>query len=133
MYRLHIDRNSAVPAFKQVQQIIKLEILAGRLKTGENIPSQREMSLILEIHPNTVMKAYSILKKDGIITGKTGSGYYVSKTNVMPSLTTKNLLHDEFRKFVDISFNLGAGIEDIKELFLNYLDGENEKNNSDRD
>ena len=57
MIRLNIDLTSPVPAYLQVIQALKLEILSGRLGDGDRLPPIRELAKILKLNPNTVAKS----------------------------------------------------------------------------
>lgn len=54
------------------------EILAGKYKEDERIPSVREYAVLLEVNANTTVKAYDLLATDEIIYNKRGLGYFVS-------------------------------------------------------
>lgn len=54
------------------------EILAGKYKEDERIPSVREYAVLLEVNANTTVKSYDLLAGEGIIYNKRGLGYFVS-------------------------------------------------------
>ena len=54
------------------------EILAGKYKDDDRVPSVREYSAMLEVNMNTSFKAYETLARDGIIYNKRGLGYFVT-------------------------------------------------------
>lgn len=54
------------------------EILAGKYKDDDRIPSVREYSVLLEINTNTAVKAYDELARANIIYNKRGLGYFVT-------------------------------------------------------
>ena len=54
------------------------EILAGRYKDDERIPSVREYAVLLEVNTNTAVKAYDELARANIIYNKRGLGYFVT-------------------------------------------------------
>ena len=60
MVRINIDLTSPVPAYLQVIQAVKLEILSGRLQDGDRLPPIRELAKILKLNPNTVAKATTL-------------------------------------------------------------------------
>lgn len=55
------------------------DILAGRYRADERIPSVREYAISLEVNTNTAVKAYEELARNGIIYNRRGLGYYVSQ------------------------------------------------------
>ena len=64
--------------YLQIGDHICENILRKKWKAGEKIPSVREMSVSIEVNPNTVMRTYSYLQDMGIIYNKRGIGYFVA-------------------------------------------------------
>ena len=64
--------------YLQIGHYICEQILLGRWKVDERIPSVREMGAALEVNPNTVMRAYDFLQSEEIIFNKRGLGYFVA-------------------------------------------------------
>lgn len=65
------------PIFVQIADWICDRILDGTYPTDANIPSVRELAVIMEVNPNTAMRAIERLQRDGLIYPKRGIGYYV--------------------------------------------------------
>ncbi len=116
MFRYNINFNSPIPIYQQIILAIKLEILSGRLKTGDKLPPIRELAKILKLNPNTVAKAYYNLEGEGFIESKRGSGNWVNYKNIKLDSLRKGMLEDEFRNFLERALSLGATREDIKKL-----------------
>lgn len=93
------------------------DILAGRYKADERIPSVREYAVTLEVNTNTAVKAYDELSREGIIYNKRGLGYFVSqdaKTRIRRQRRAaffKDLLPEVFRQMR----LLGIDIKDIND------------------
>lgn len=64
---INIEARSSKPIFEQVVDKIKENIMMGGLKSGEKMPSIRELSKMLTINPNTVSKAYAELERQKLI------------------------------------------------------------------
>ena len=54
------------------------EILAGKYKDDDRIPSVREYAVLLEVNANTAVKAFDELSRANIIYNKRGLGYFVT-------------------------------------------------------
>jgi len=114
MIRINIDLTSPVPAYQQVIQAVKIEIISGRLKDGDRLPPIRELAKILKLNPNTVAKAYYTLEEDGFVESRPGSGNWVKmKAPDMDGLR-RSMLEGEAKAFLENAFSLGATIEDIR-------------------
>ena len=64
--------------YLQIAEYVCERILTRRWKEGDRILSIRELSVAIEVNPNTVLRAYSYLQDIGIIHNKRGIGYFVS-------------------------------------------------------
>ena len=71
-------QNSGVPIYQQIAEQMKTDILAGRLKEGEYLPSIRSLAKELKISVITTMKAYELLASEGLVTAVQGKGFYVN-------------------------------------------------------
>lgn len=76
---LNIDKQSSTPVYEQIIEQIKHLILIGSLKSDDQIPSIRSLSLELSVNPNTIQKAYNELEISGITYSVPGVGWFVSK------------------------------------------------------
>lgn len=76
---LVIDKMSRIPIYEQIEEGIKREIATGILKPKDQLPSIRELSVILSTNPNTVQKAIMSLDRAGIIVSTQGRGSFVAE------------------------------------------------------
>ena len=70
--------NSGTLIYQQIADSIREDILSGKLKQGEYLPSIRSLAKDLKISVITTMKAYEILQEEGLATGVQGKGFYVN-------------------------------------------------------
>ncbi len=75
---MKIYQNSNEPIYKQISSQLREEILTGRIKSGEPLPSIRSLAQDLKISVITTMKAYEELAAEGLITASKGKGYFVN-------------------------------------------------------
>lgn len=71
-------QNSDVPIYQQIATQFREEILSGKRKQGEYLPSIRGLAKELRISVITTMKAYEELEKQGLVTAVQGKGYYIN-------------------------------------------------------
>lgn len=74
----HIDKSSYIPLYIQVRDILKDLINAGKLKPGDQIPSENELSTEFNISRMTVRQASQELLREGHITIRRGEGTFVN-------------------------------------------------------
>ena len=75
---MKILQNSGVPIYQQIAEQMKADILAGKMKQGEYLPSIRSLAKDLKISVITTMKAYELLEAEGLVTAAQGKGFYVN-------------------------------------------------------
>lgn len=75
---MRILQNSGVPIYQQIAEQMKADILAGKMKQGDYLPSIRSLAKDLKISVITTMKAYEILEAEGLVTAAQGKGFYVN-------------------------------------------------------
>ncbi len=74
-------QNSGIPIYQQISEQLKADILAGKLKEGDYLPSIRALAKDLKISVITTMKAYEQLEAEGLVTAVQGKGFYVNAQN----------------------------------------------------
>jgi GntR family transcriptional regulator len=77
---IRIDKNSRVPIYDQIKEQIKGLIHAGQIKTGDQLPTIRELSVELSVNFNTVALSYRDLANEGVIITERGKGTFVAST-----------------------------------------------------
>ncbi|MEA4832483.1 HTH-type transcriptional repressor YtrA [bioreactor metagenome] len=74
-----VDFKDRRPIYEQIASNIKLLISTGVLNGGDKLPSVRSLSLSLGINPNTIMRAYTELEREGIAQTVQGKGVFISE------------------------------------------------------
>jgi DNA-binding transcriptional regulator YhcF (GntR family) len=75
---IRIDPASGVPLFDQLAGSIRASAIAGTLTIGERLPSARELAASLDINVHTVLRAYQLLRDEGLIELRPGRGAIVT-------------------------------------------------------
>ena len=75
---LQIDPGSSLPIYYQLIEQIKHLVATGRLKTGDQLPTVRQLGVDLRVNPNTIARAYTELARNGIISSQQGRGTYIT-------------------------------------------------------
>ena len=73
-----IDPRDPRPIYLQIKEGLCRLILSGAVKTGERLPSVRELAGQLAINPNTIQRAYRELESDGFIYSVSGKGSFAA-------------------------------------------------------
>ena len=75
-----IDTMSRTPVYEQIINQAEKFIAVGLLKSGQQMPSVRSLSVELSVNPNTIQKAFAELTGRGILVSVPGKGSFVSQS-----------------------------------------------------
>ena len=77
MISFRVDSRSVVPPYLQIVQQVRQALRMGMLDVGDQLPTVREVVSATAINPNTVLKAYRDLEREGLVQGRPGQGTFV--------------------------------------------------------
>ena len=89
---IHLDYRDARPIYVQIIDGFKEQISAGILRSGDRLPSVRELAAGLTINPNTIQRAYRQLEMEGWIATVPGKGCFVCSDERLAEEEKKRLL-----------------------------------------
>ena len=113
-----ISNNSDSPIYEQIKEQIKSEILNGRIKPGEMLPSMRFLAKELRISIITTKRAYEELEREGFIESYTGKGSFVKEFNVeILKESVKCDIEELFEQIIDKSVMADLSYEELMEIF----------------
>ena len=75
---IRIDPSSGVALFDQLAGSIRASTITGAIAVGERLPSARELAASLDINVHTVLRAYQLLRDEGLIELRPGRGAIVT-------------------------------------------------------
>ncbi|MGW9686637.1 GntR family transcriptional regulator [Flagellimonas sp. 2504JD1-5] len=108
-----MDFDNSKPIYLQIVDFFYENILTKRWTEEERIPSVREVAMMVEVNPNTAIRAFNHLQDLGVIYNKRGIGYFVASDGYTKVRDIKRkefmeqMLPDVFKKLnlLDISFD----------------------------
>jgi GntR family transcriptional regulator len=78
-----LDRDSAVPLYYQLQEVLKEDIDAGNWQPGEILPSEAELEAQFEVSRTVIRKALDVLSADGQVVRQKGRGTVVAPPKLL--------------------------------------------------
>src|SRR6187549_4215129 len=75
-----IDTRDRTPIYAQLERALRAAIATGRLQTGDQLPTVRQLAVELSINANTVARVYAELERAGILETRRGVGTFVNAT-----------------------------------------------------
>jgi GntR family transcriptional regulator len=111
-----VDKNSEVPIYVQLKEILKSDILEKRIKPNEKIPSETVLAKECCISRMTVRHTIRELQKEGWVFTKHGKGSFASSQN-----NTQMLIKlDGFsREMIKLGFKVNSKILEVKRTGFN--------------
>ena len=108
------------PIYLQLVEKLRIEIVSGKLKKGERLPSVRELALIAKVNPNTMQKALVELENQKLIYTERTNGKFVTENAKLIEKAKKELAKEKLNNYLkdmeDIGITREAAIEYLQEL-----------------
>lgn len=121
MINFRLDPHSGVPTYLQLVQQVKHAIRLGLLRPGDQLPTAKDVVRALAINPNTVLKAYRELERDGLVTGQPGMGTFVKHSLTPAVVTGHGRLRARLVAWTRAARDAGLDRDDIAALFAATL------------
>jgi GntR family transcriptional regulator len=105
--------------YMQIADYFFSNILLGRWKPGEKVPSVRQLAIDLEVNPNTVMRTYTLMQEKEIIVNQRGIGFYVTEEapSRVKEIVKVQFMSDDLPEMFSTMEMLGMK---MKEVTLHY-------------
>lgn len=124
---IKVSAKSPLPVYEQIKLSIKLAIISGHLQEGYQLMPLREMAIKLQVNPNTVLKVYYQLEKEGYIESRLRSGYFVKFKKEILDKEKRRLLSDLTSEYLSKAIQSGCSYSDILNEISMVLGKENIK------
>ncbi|MET9549468.1 GntR family transcriptional regulator [Streptomyces sp. NPDC006627] len=115
MVEYRIDRRSGVATYLQIVQQTRQALRLGLLEPGDKLPTAREVVEATAINPNTVLKAYRELEREGLVEARRGLGTFVRKS--LGSAPADSPLRGELVEWAARARVAGLEKDDVAALF----------------
>ena len=116
---MRYEFNNNIPIYIQIVDIIKMDIISGKLKSGDKLPSVRVYANELKVNPNTMQKAMNELEDMKLIYTERTNGKYVTNDikliNELKNNHAINILNTFLKDMEMIGINKGEAIKYILE------------------
>jgi GntR family transcriptional regulator len=116
MISFRVDGRSVVPPYLQIVQQVRQALRMGLLDAGDRLPAVREVVAATAVNPNTVLKAYRELERDGLVEARPGHGTFVLKRPPGPPPGTVSRLGRSLARWVRQAREAGLDDESIESL-----------------
>ena len=117
MIEFSLDGRSGVSPYLQVVQQVRQALRLGLLREGDQLPTVKDVVARLAINPNTVLKAYRELEREGLVAARPGIGTFVTRTLTDASLAAHEPLRKDLQRWLAKARLAGLDEESIDALF----------------
>ena len=108
--------DSGRPIYAQIIERVQLDIITGRYKPGEKLPSVRELASEAAVNPNTMQKALSELEQSGLLYTQRTSGRFITEDTELIHRIKNDLATMQVREFIRKMRQIGLGDNEILQL-----------------
>ncbi len=116
-----MEFNNNIPIYLQVIEKIKQEIIMGKLKLGEKMPSSRDYGNELGINFNTVARVYKEMEMEELLFTKRGLGTFVTESEDRVGQLRYEMAKKQIENFI---FNM-TQIGYTKKEMIRFIETEN--------
>lgn len=113
------DFSSSQPIYLQLVDRICREVVRGKRKAGEKLPSVREMAIQSGVNPNTMQRVYAELEQMAVVETRRGQGTFVTSNENRLQQLRNDLMQEGIRVFIQDMCEMGftppeivQGVED---------------------
>ena len=115
----NLDNN--IPIYLQIMERIQRDIISGRYRPGDKLPSVRELAVEAAVNPNTMQKALSELERGGLVYSQRTSGRFITEDEELLKELKKERAGRYLAELVENMYNLGLKDDEILTLLNEKL------------
>jgi GntR family transcriptional regulator len=113
-----IDRSSGIATYLQIVQQTKQALRLGVLEPGDKLPTAKEVVEATAINPNTVLKAYRELEREGLVEARRGLGTFIRRSLASREPVQNTALHGELAAWMSRARSAGLDRDDVEALYV---------------
>ena len=121
MITFHLSTHSNLPPYLQIVEQVRQALLGDVLRPGDRLPTVKEVVGSLAINPNTVLKAYRDLEREGLVEGRQGVGTFVRRRPDGPPPREQAALQRALETWVAKAQRAGLADGDIESMVRSVL------------
>ena len=116
--------NSDRPIFIQIVERIEMDIISGKYKPGDKLPSVRDFAAEAAVNPNTKQKAFTELERTGLVFSQRTTGRFITEDTSMIDELKSTLAKDKITELLSFMQQLGFQENEILAMIGQTMKGE---------
>jgi GntR family transcriptional regulator len=117
MIEFQLDRASGVATYLQLVQQVHQTLQLGILEPGDQLPTAQQVVAKLAINPNTVLKAYRDLEREGLVQARPGRGTFIVGTLPRSDPAAQDRFLVSMTDWLQKARRAGLGPDDIEAIY----------------
>ncbi|HHV5952268.1 TPA: GntR family transcriptional regulator [Streptococcus agalactiae] len=105
--------NEKSPIYSQIAEHIKMQIVSQEIKSGDQLPTVRELAQEAGVNPNTMQRAFTELEREGMVFSQRTSGRFVTEDNLLIGKIRQQVAKAELATFVNNMEKIGYKLDEI--------------------
>lgn len=105
--------NEKSPIYSQIAEHIKMQIVSQEIKSGDQLPTVRELAQEAGVNPNTTQRAFTELEREGMVFSQRTSGRFVTEDNLLIGKIRQQVAKAELATFVNNMKKIGYKLDEI--------------------
>src|SRR5262245_43773973 len=110
MIPVKVDKADPTDLYEQVAGQIRRAIAEGEAKPGERLPPAKDLAAVLNVNPNTVLRALRLLRDEGLLEFRRGRGISVAAT------PERGAIVERARDLVELARRHGYRLDELIEI-----------------
>jgi GntR family transcriptional regulator len=117
MIEFQLDPASGVATYLQLVQQVHDALRLGLLEPGDRLPTAQQVVARLAINPNTVLKAYRDLEREGLVRARPGQGTFIIRSLPTTDRAVQARLLGALTDWLGSARAAGLGPDDIEAIY----------------
>ncbi|WP_315080541.1 GntR family transcriptional regulator [uncultured Clostridium sp.] len=109
------------PIYLQLIDQLQLRIISGIYKTGDKLPSVRELASEASVNPNTMQKALTELERKKLVFTQRTSGRFITEDIDLINKIRNDLAKKEIESFLNNMKNIGYTEDEIINIMDEFM------------
>lgn len=112
------------PIYLQIVDYICSQIIQDKWDINNRTPSVRELSILLAVNPNTVVRAFENIEQLGIVYNKRGIGFFIEEDakEKIDKLYKEEFFQENLPELFEKMKILKISVEEIAKAYEEYLE-----------
>lgn len=120
---MKIDFDKNKPIYLQILDDVKNQLVSGKLKANQRLPSIRDLADELEVTPNTIQRVYRELESEKLSYTERGTGSYITQNSEVIENLKQALIREEVIRFYEQMQQFGLTNDQIIQQMKEYSEG----------